>query len=368
MLEAERRGEVVVVVSLDIANAFNSLPHSVIREALDYFEVPAYLGRQLNAYLSDREIVYEDRSGSLVRVEVDCGVTQGSVLGPNLWDLGYDWALWKDYLLPGMDFVCYADDKYITFRGKTYRDAARLAEEGISLVLSRIEQLGLRVRMEKTEAVLFHGLGRKECTSPCRRVGGQGESDTQMSWTHPGREVDLRPTLPTTGTEGREGGVSAGPATAKHRGAQWSLQAAVLRGLPEYSLVRWSNLGGLPQLRRAQRVISVRVIRGYRTVSWVAATALAGDLPWELVAMVPAEVRLFVSQRRSLFGESPNWEELSRVRKLGQEWLLRRWGEDLAQTRYGQRTAEALRPVLAPQEETPHLPPYTGAHRPRMLR
>ncbi|XP_041969583.1 uncharacterized protein LOC121726335, partial [Aricia agestis] len=56
-------------------------------------------------------------------------------------------------------------------------------------------------------------------------------------------------------------------------------------------------------------------------------------------------MHLFTLERRSL-GESLTWEELSRVRKLGQEWLLRRWGEDLAQAQYGQRTAEALRPVL----------------------
>ncbi|XP_041978554.1 uncharacterized protein LOC121732662 [Aricia agestis] len=57
-------------------------------------------------------------------------------------------------------------------------------------------------------------------------------------------------------------------------------------------------------------------------------------------------MHLFTLERRSL-GESLTWEELSRVRKLGQEWLLRRWGEVLAQAQYGQRTAEALRPVLA---------------------
>ncbi|XP_050345750.1 uncharacterized protein LOC126770397 [Nymphalis io] len=46
-------------------------------------------------------------------------------------------------------------------------------------------------------------------------------------------------------------------------------------------------------LRKPQRVIAVRAIRGYRTVSWTAATVLAGDPPWELQAEVLAEVFCF---------------------------------------------------------------------------
>ncbi|CAH2101768.1 unnamed protein product [Euphydryas editha] len=83
--EAEHGREVVVAVSLDIANAFNSLPHAVIREALKYFGVPPYLRRLLEAYLSDRRVGLENRSGSVEWWRVGCGVPQGSVLGPILW-------------------------------------------------------------------------------------------------------------------------------------------------------------------------------------------------------------------------------------------------------------------------------------------
>lgn len=98
-------------------------------------------------------------------------------------------------------------------------------------------------------------------------------------------------------------------------------------------------------LRSAQRVVAVRVIRGYRTVSWAAATALAGDPPWELVAEVLAETYSYVSDRRSR-GENPMPDELLRVRRLGQDALMRRWGEDLARQPYGTGVTAALRPVL----------------------
>ncbi|CAH2100621.1 unnamed protein product [Euphydryas editha] len=156
--EAKHGREVVVVVSLDIANAFNSLPHVVIREALKYFGVPPYLRRLLEAYLSDRRVGLENRSGSVEWWRVGCGVPQGSVLGPILWDIGYDWVL-QGRLLPGMGVICYADYTLVYFRGRNYKEAAQLA--GVNLVIGRIESLGLRVRIDKTEALLFRGTGRK---------------------------------------------------------------------------------------------------------------------------------------------------------------------------------------------------------------
>ncbi|CAH2094760.1 unnamed protein product [Euphydryas editha] len=70
-------------------------------------------------------------------------------------------------------------------------------------------------------------------------------------------------------------------------------------------------------LRSAQRIIVVRVIRGHRTVSWAAATALAGDSPWELVAegrSANAEV-----------GEGPGGAAVRHTRTDAIRPVLERW-------------------------------------------
>ena len=74
-----RDGEVVVAVSLDIANAFNSLPWPVIRGALKDKQV--YLRCILNSYLSDRGLSYIDRWDRLTHRSMSCGVSQGFDLG-----------------------------------------------------------------------------------------------------------------------------------------------------------------------------------------------------------------------------------------------------------------------------------------------
>ncbi|XP_050349534.1 uncharacterized protein LOC126772973 [Nymphalis io] len=63
------------------------------------------------------------------------------------------------------------------------------------------------------------------------------------------------------------------------------LYAGVVRSMALYGVPIWVDAlttQNRALLRKPQKVIAVRAIRGYRTVFWIAATLLAGDPPWEL--------------------------------------------------------------------------------------
>ncbi|XP_041973441.1 uncharacterized protein LOC121729121, partial [Aricia agestis] len=149
------RGGVVLVVSLDISNAFNTLPWETIKEALRYHRVPGYIRRLVGDYLSERSVQYPTEEG-WEEHEVDCGVPQGSSLGPDLWDLGFDHVL-RGANLPGVELLAYADDTAVTCRAKTHREAVILATAAVAQVVRRIQALGLTVALNKSEAILFHG-------------------------------------------------------------------------------------------------------------------------------------------------------------------------------------------------------------------
>jgi hypothetical protein len=80
---------VALAVSLDVTNAFSTIPWDGIMEALERFRVSPYLVRLIRSYLNDRWIAYPGRNGEEKRPD-ECGVPQGSVLGPILWMTAYD--------------------------------------------------------------------------------------------------------------------------------------------------------------------------------------------------------------------------------------------------------------------------------------
>ncbi|XP_039312409.1 uncharacterized protein LOC120359336 [Solenopsis invicta] len=67
--EAVSRGRVVLAVSLDIANAFNTFPWKCIRQAFRFHRVPTYMQEVIGDYLWDRGICYLGRYGVAHNVE-----------------------------------------------------------------------------------------------------------------------------------------------------------------------------------------------------------------------------------------------------------------------------------------------------------
>ncbi|XP_047535139.1 uncharacterized protein LOC125069640 [Vanessa atalanta] len=197
-----------------------------------------------------------------------------------------------------MGVLCYADDTLITATGRDFGDAARLAEVGTALTVDRMEALGLRVSISKTEALLFHGPRRGPPRGASITVQGTViKVQAQMKylglildgrWSFRQHFAQLGPKLINAAAAlGRLLPNVGGPGSLCRR-----LYAGVVRSMALYGAPIWIDAltaGNRALLRKPQRVIAVRGIRGYRTVSWTAATLLAGDPPWELQAEVLLE-------------------------------------------------------------------------------
>jgi len=73
-VEAEvEDGGVLMAVSLDITNAFNTLPWRWILGAMNHHDMPPYLTSIIRDYFRDRILVYTDRDGMRKR-NIECGV------------------------------------------------------------------------------------------------------------------------------------------------------------------------------------------------------------------------------------------------------------------------------------------------------
>jgi len=153
--ERMAQGGVVLAVSLDIMNAFNSLPWDRMKESLRWHGVPKYLANVIHDYLRDRWVVYTDGTGTVRKGELHCGVPQGSVLGPLLWDIGYNVVL-QTALPPGCSITCYADDILILAGGRDWAEAISRGEVAVHSTINSIQRAGLKVAAKKTEALFMY--------------------------------------------------------------------------------------------------------------------------------------------------------------------------------------------------------------------
>lgn len=78
-------GKVALAVSLDIANAFNSIPWAKVVKALDeYYLVFQYHVSIIRDYFRDRKLEFRNKTGLQLRRDMSYGVSQWSVLSPLL--------------------------------------------------------------------------------------------------------------------------------------------------------------------------------------------------------------------------------------------------------------------------------------------
>lgn len=111
-------------------NAFNTAPWLRIDQALRKKSVPLYLGRILRSYLQRRMLLI---GPELTPRSVTCGVPQGSVFGPALWNVLYD-GLLKVSLPPGVKLVAFEDDVALLATAQT----GALLESILNLALDSV--------------------------------------------------------------------------------------------------------------------------------------------------------------------------------------------------------------------------------------
>jgi len=100
---------------------------------------------------------------------VTCGVTQGSVLVPTLWNVAYD-DLLSLSVPPGVQLVGFADDLAVVGRSKTSAELERKMNFALEAIDSSMASHGLELAHHKSEAVM---LTRKRAyTRPVLTIGG----------------------------------------------------------------------------------------------------------------------------------------------------------------------------------------------------
>lgn len=356
--EQTSQGRIVLAISLDIKNAFNSLPWGRTRDALNAHGVPCYLRRVIDAYLSNRYITYRDRAGTTQWQKLECGVPQGSVLGPLLWNVGFN-AVLQSALPPSCQIISYADDTLILAGGENWSEAVSRGEVAVSSVVRSIRSAGLEVAAQKTEALFFYS----KASGPPPPGLGFMLGDTRVLvgtrlkylglildglWTYEGhfatvasrakmRANTLCRLLPNLG----------GPDSRVRSLYAGTVRSVALYGAPVWAAALTASRRGKTVMAAALHPMALRMARAYRTVSRGAALTLAGSPPMALIATEYAKMfnALRAVRQRGL---ETTGAVRSRIRIHFRRQTLEIWQRDLAveAEASGGRVITAIQPVI----------------------
>ena len=92
-----------------------------------------------------------------MRRAVTDGVPQGSVLGPTLWNIGFNGIL-KLQLPPGVQILCYADDTLVVACADAVDEVQHMVNKALDTLTKWIQLAELELAVDKTHCELFHSL------------------------------------------------------------------------------------------------------------------------------------------------------------------------------------------------------------------
>jgi hypothetical protein len=164
-----------VLVMLDLSAAFVVIGHTILRKRLEYsFEISGGALQWLFSYLQDR--TQRVAIGFVLSDEFhpQCGVPQGSVLGPNLYCI-FSKPIAEICRRHNMSYHYYADDTqlYLVFEPlENWIDISKRLEDSLTDIISWMCSNMLKLNEDKTEVMLFAPKHRVKDLQDCHLTFG----------------------------------------------------------------------------------------------------------------------------------------------------------------------------------------------------
>ncbi|ERL96104.1 hypothetical protein D910_01043, partial [Dendroctonus ponderosae] len=253
---------------------------------------------------------------------MSCGVPQGSILGPTLWNVLYDRIL-RVQMESGVSLIAYADDLAILIRGKTAIQVKEKAQFAVDIVVDELRKMGLLVEPKKSELLIVEG--RRTLVSMDLTVDGVGLSSSEsVKYLGVTFDRNLRMTthvkkttkkaLQMTNTLRKIMPNIGGPGSKNRKLLRTAVISVVAYGAPIWkSALKYQKYANM--LEAVNRKLALGVAGAYRTTGTKAILSITGQPPIDLIIQERMEIydkgKDFRNQaRESLFNQwQARWNE-----------------------------------------------------------
>lgn len=145
-----------LAILFDMTGAFDNLKWSSILKELERRGTEKHLLRLIAGYLCDREVKIEEKY-EVVTKKLTKGCPQGSILGPDLWNIRMDGLLNK--LEKDAKATAYANDIIVIVFGNSRRELECNAQVLVDVVVEWSRKEGLQLSKDKTEMIMLKDTG-----------------------------------------------------------------------------------------------------------------------------------------------------------------------------------------------------------------
>jgi hypothetical protein len=341
---------IVLLVTLDVKNAFNSARWSNILSALRKFQVPEYLMRVIRDYLSNRILRYDTEEGQREK-QLSAGVAQGSIFGPDFWNILYD-ALLRLEMPNGVSMVAYADDVALVITARNAELAQCLLNQAMRGITRWMTTHGLDLAHAKTEIVPFTGSRKKNIIFPMNI--GDTEVTTRRETVYLGLKLDTKllftPHLLYNTSKAalkmaqlsRLMANTSGPKASKRKVLMSVVTSILLYGSEIWAVAMEKDCHR-KRVLSVQRRGALRISSAYRTVSGPAVLVIAGVIPIDLHAM----------ERKRIYERKKTEEDKTSVHRQERERTMETWQSSWIKETRGQWTYQLIN-QLAPWIDRTH--------------
>ena len=146
-------GYIVIGVFLDLKKAFDTVNRKILLKKLYHYGIRGNLNKWFENYLADRSqyVLFNGKTYDIRNV--NCGVPQGSILGPLLFILYIiDFSNVSDILF----YVLFADDTNVFLNGKDINIIINTMQLELSKLYNWLLAYKLTMNISKTQFMVFH--------------------------------------------------------------------------------------------------------------------------------------------------------------------------------------------------------------------